>query len=97
VRRSFVDCLALHLTRGKEVALKHDATVERPTRRELTRGQRVRIARIERGWSQRDLALRAGLLERTVSLVEQDQTTLRDKTIFKLNLALDLNVEDLLV
>jgi DNA-binding Xre family transcriptional regulator len=97
VRRSFLDCLALHLTRGKEVALQHDATVERPPRRELTRGQRVRIARIERGWTQRELAVKAGLLERTVSLVEQDHTTLRDKTIFKLCLALDLNVEDLVV
>jgi transcriptional regulator with XRE-family HTH domain len=60
-------------------------------------GQRVRIARIERGWTQRELAVKAGLLERTVSLVEQDHTTLRDKTIFKLSLALDLNVEDLIV
>jgi DNA-binding XRE family transcriptional regulator len=68
-----------------------------PERRELTRGQRVRIARIERGWTQRELAVRAGLLERTVSLVEQDRTTLRDKTIFKLSRALDLNVKDLLV
>ena len=89
--------LALHLTRGKEVALQHDATVERPACRELTRGQRVRIARIERGWTQRELAVKAGLLERTVSLVEQDHTTIRDKTIFKLSLALDLNVEDLIV
>ena len=97
MRRSFLDCLALHLTRGKEVALQHDATVERPAHRELTRGQRVRIARIERGWTQRELAVKAGLLERTVSLVEQDHTTLRDKTIFKLSLALDLNVEDLIV
>jgi DNA-binding XRE family transcriptional regulator len=101
VRRSFLDCLALHLTRGKEVALQHDAVVEHrpenPTRRELTRGQRVRIARIERGWTQRELAAKAGLLERTVSLVEQDHTTIRDKTIFKLSLALDLNVEDLIV
>ena len=103
MRRSFLDCLALHLTRGKEVALQHDAveehgvTVERPARRELTRGQRVRIARIERGWTQRELAVKAGLLERTVSLVEQDHTTIRDKTIFKLSLALDLNVEDLIV
>jgi DNA-binding XRE family transcriptional regulator len=68
-----------------------------PERREPTRGQRVRIARIERGWTQRELAVKAGLLERTVSLVEQDRTTLRDKTIFKLSRALDLNVEDLLV
>jgi DNA-binding XRE family transcriptional regulator len=68
-----------------------------PERRELTRGQRVRIARIERGWTQRELAVRAGLLERTVSLVEQDRTTLRDKTIFKLSRALDLNVKDLIV
>ena len=68
-----------------------------PERRELTRGQRVRIARIERGWTQRDLAIKAGLLERTISLVEQDHTTLRDKTIFKLCVALDLNVEDLVV
>ena len=97
MRRSFLDCLALHLTRGKEVALQHDATVERPARRELTRGQRVRIARVQRGWTQRELAIKAGLLERTVSLVEQDQTTLRDKTIFKLSRALDLNVEDLIV
>jgi DNA-binding XRE family transcriptional regulator len=67
-----------------------------PERRELTRGQRVRIARIERGWTQRELAVRAGLLERTVSLVEQDHTTVRDKTIFKLSLALDLNVEELI-
>jgi DNA-binding XRE family transcriptional regulator len=97
VRRSFLDCLALHLTRGKEVALQHDATVERLARRELSKGQRVRIARIERGWTQRELAVKAGLLERTVSLVEQDHTTVRDKTIFKLSLALDLNVEDLIV
>ena len=103
MRRSFLDCLALHLTRGKEGALPHDAveehgvTAERPARRELTRGQRVRIARVQRGWSQRDLAMRAGLLERTVSLVEQDHTTLRNKTIFKLSGALDLNVEDLIV
>jgi len=77
--------------------LQHDATVERPPRRELTRGQRVRIARIESEWTQRELAVKAGLLERTVSLVEQDHTTLRDKTISKLCLALDLNVEDLVV
>ena len=77
--------------------MQHDATVERPVHRELTRGQRVRIARIERGWTQRELAVEAGLLERIVSLVEQDHTTLRDKTIFKLSLALDLNVEDLIV
>ena len=76
---------------------EHGVTVERPARRELTRGQRVRIARVQRGWTQRELAVKAGLLERTVSLVEQDHTTLRDKTIFKLSLALDLNVEDLLV
>jgi transcriptional regulator with XRE-family HTH domain len=74
-------------------------TVERhpPERRELTRGQRVRIARIARGWTQRELATEAGLLERTVSLVERDHTTLRDKTIFKLSRALDLSVEDLIV
>jgi transcriptional regulator with XRE-family HTH domain len=77
--------------------VNHDATVDRPLHRELTRGQRVRIARVQRGWSQRDVALRAGLLERTVSLVEQDHTSLRDKTIFKLCLALGLNVEDLIV
>ncbi len=77
----------------KEVALQHDATVDRPP----TRGQRVRIARIQRGWTQRELAIKAGLLERTISLVEQDHTTLRDKTIFKLSRALDLNVEDLIV
>jgi transcriptional regulator with XRE-family HTH domain len=77
--------------------LQHDATVERLARRELSKGQRVRIARIERGWTQRELAVRAGLLERTVSLVEQDRTTLRDKTIFKLSRALDLNVKDLIV
>ncbi len=88
---------------SKGVALQQDAveehgvTVEHPARRELTRGQRVRIARIERGWTQRELAVKAGLLERTVSMVEQDHTTLRDKTIFKLSLALDLNVEDLIV
>jgi ribosome-binding protein aMBF1 (putative translation factor) len=76
----------------KEVALQHDATVDRP----LTRGQRVRIARIQRGWTQRELAIKAGLLERTISLAEQDHTTLRDKTIFKLSLALDLNVEELI-
>ena len=29
--------------------------------------------------------------------MEQDHTTLRDKTIFKLSRALDLNVEDLIV
>jgi DNA-binding XRE family transcriptional regulator len=73
------------------------AETQTPERREPTRGQRVRIARIERGWTQRELAVKAGLLERTVSLVEQDHTTLRDKTIFKLSRALDLSVEDLLV
>ena len=73
------------------------AETQTPERRELTRGQRVRIARIARGWTQRELAVKAGLLERTVSLVEQDRTTLRDKTIFKLSRALDLNVEDLIV
>jgi DNA-binding XRE family transcriptional regulator len=73
------------------------AETRTPERRELTRGQRVRIARIERGWTQRELAVKAGLLERTVSLVEQDHTTLRDKTIFKLSRAFDLSVEDLIV
>jgi DNA-binding XRE family transcriptional regulator len=73
------------------------AETRTPEHREPTRGQRVRIARIERGWTQRELAVKAGLLERTVSLVEQDRTTLRDKTIFKLSRALDLSVEDLIV
>jgi DNA-binding XRE family transcriptional regulator len=73
------------------------AETQTPERREPTRGQRVRIARIESGWTQWELAVKAGLLERTVSLVEQDRTTLRDKTIFKLSRALDLSVEDLIV
>lgn len=84
----------------KGSALQHDATVEHrpetPERRELTRGQRVRIARIARGWPQGQLARKANLLTRTVWVVEQDKSDMRDSTIFKLSLALDLNVEELI-
>jgi len=96
VRRSFLDCLALHLTRGKEIALQHDATVERPVHRDLTRGQIVRIARIRRGWSQSELAKRAQLLTRTVSLFEQGKSVGTDKTIHKLSVALDINPRELI-
>jgi hypothetical protein len=58
VRRSFLDCLALHLIRGKEVALQHDAVVEHrpenPTQSKLTRGEKVRAERIRRAWTQED-------------------------------------------
>jgi transcriptional regulator with XRE-family HTH domain len=62
----------------------------------LTRGQKIRVERIRRGWTQRELATKAGLLERTVNLAEQDKSPLRDKTIGKLAMALDMDVEELI-
>jgi ribosome-binding protein aMBF1 (putative translation factor) len=88
--------LALHLTRGKEVAFQHDATVERPARRELTRGEKVRAERIRRAWTQEDLARKAGLLTRTVSLFEQGKSVGRDKTLHKLSVALDIDPRELI-
>ena len=64
--------------------------------KDLTRGQKVRVERIRRGWTQGDLARKAGLLTRTVTLVELDKSDLRDKTIGKLSIALDLDVEELI-
>ena len=92
--------LALHLTRGKEVALQHDAVVEHrpenPTPRELTRGEKVRAERIRRGWTQEDLARKAGLLTRTVSLFEQGTSVGRDKTLHKLSACLDIDPRELI-
>jgi ribosome-binding protein aMBF1 (putative translation factor) len=100
VRRSFLDYLARHLTRGKEVGVQHDAVVEHrpenPTRRELTRGEKVRAERIRRAWTQEDLARKAGLLTRTVSLFEQGKSVGTDKTIHKLSVALDIDPRELI-
>jgi transcriptional regulator with XRE-family HTH domain len=80
--------------------LQHDAVVEHrpenPTRRKLTRGEKVRAERIRRGWTQEDLARKAGLLTRTVSLFEQDKSVGRDKTIHKLSVALDIDPRELI-
>jgi len=100
VRRSFLAYLALHPTRGKDVALQHDAVVEHrpenPTPRELTRGEKVRAERIRRGWTQEDLARKAGLLIRTVSLFEQGKSVGRDKTLHKLSACLDIDPRELI-
>ena len=100
MRRSFLDYLARHLTRGKDVALQHDAVVEHrpvnPTRRELTRGEKVRAERIRRAWTQEDLARKAGLLTRTVSLFEQGKSVSRDKTLHKLSACLDIDPRELI-
>jgi transcriptional regulator with XRE-family HTH domain len=80
--------------------MQHDAVVEhRPqnsTRRELTRGEKVRAERIRRAWTQEDLARKAGLLTRTVSLFEQGKSLGTDKTIHKLSVALDIDPRELI-
>jgi transcriptional regulator with XRE-family HTH domain len=80
--------------------LQHDAVVEHrpenPARRELTRGEKVRAERIRRGWTQEDLARKAGLLTRTVSLFEQGKSVGRDKTLHKLSACLDIDPRELI-
>jgi transcriptional regulator with XRE-family HTH domain len=80
--------------------VQHDAVVEHrpenPTRKELTRGEKVRAERIRRGWTQEDLARKAGLLTRTVSLFEQGKSVGTDKTLHKLSVALDIDPRELI-
>jgi transcriptional regulator with XRE-family HTH domain len=64
--------------------------------RTLTRGERIRVERIRRGWSQRDLARKCGLLTRTVGLFEQDKSKPTDKTLHKLSVTLDVAPEELI-
>ncbi len=70
--------------------------VQATSKQPLTRGQKIRVERIRRGWSQQELAIKAGLLERTVNLAEQDKNDLRDKTIHKLSVTLDIDPEELI-
>jgi len=75
---------------------QHAALPETPPEHPLTRGDRVRVERIRRGWTQEDLARKAGLLTRTVSLFEQGKSVGRDKTLHKLSACLDIDPRELI-
>lgn len=55
-------------------------------------GAVIQRARKQRGWSQGQLAERAGIRQSTVSLIETDDTSARAETIFAILAALDLEM-----
>lgn len=55
-------------------------------------GALIQRARKQRGWSQGQLAERAGIRQSTVSLIETDDTSARAETIFAILGALDLEM-----
>ena len=59
-------------------------------------GQRIRQARIARGWQQAELAYRAGLNSSYISHIETGQTKLALPTIVKIANALSVSVDELL-
>lgn len=59
-------------------------------------GQRIRQARLARGWQQAELAYRAGLNSSYVSHIETGQTKLSLPTIVKIANALSVSVDALL-
>ncbi len=59
-------------------------------------GQRIRQARIARGWQQAELAYRAGLNSSYMSHIETGQTKLSLPTIVKIANALSVSVDALL-
>lgn len=56
-------------------------------------GAVIQRARKQRGWSQGQLAERAGIRQSTVSLIETDDTSARAETIFAILAALDLEMK----
>jgi len=82
---------APHQQKGKVKAMQPVTPV-----RMLTRGEKVRIERIRRGWTQTDLARKCGLLVRTIGLLEQDKSKPTDKTLHKLSVTLDVAPEELI-
>ncbi len=59
-------------------------------------GRRVRLERIRLGWTQGELANRAGLLRRTVTEFELERRRPTDTTIHKLSVALGIDPQELL-
>jgi putative transcriptional regulator len=64
--------------------------------RAMPPGRRVRLERVRLGWTQAQLAERAGLLRRTVTEIELGRRKPTDTTVHKLSVALELDPEDLL-
>ena len=59
-------------------------------------GQRIRDARVAKGWPQSELAFRAGLNSAYVSHIETGKTKLALPTIVKIANALSVSVDELL-
>jgi transcriptional regulator with XRE-family HTH domain len=62
----------------------------------MSPGRRVRLERVRLGWTQAQLAERAGLLRRTVTEFELGRRKPADTTVHKLSAALDIDPEELL-
>jgi transcriptional regulator with XRE-family HTH domain len=62
-----------------------------------TLGKRVRLARMRRGWQQKDLAQRASLSQKYMSQIEQDKVDPRASIITRLARTLGVTTDTLLV
>ena len=62
----------------------------------MSPSRRVRLERVRLGWTQAQLAERAGLLRRTVTEIELGRRKPADTTVSKLSVALDIDPEELL-
>jgi transcriptional regulator with XRE-family HTH domain len=62
----------------------------------MSTGRRVKLERARHGWSQRELADRAGIMRLTIMDVELDRRLPKVQTIYKLASALDIDVEELM-
>jgi transcriptional regulator with XRE-family HTH domain len=58
-------------------------------------GERIQAARLAAGWSQQELANRAGLLQRQISQMERGKLNMRFDTLGRVAAALGLKTRDL--
>lgn len=55
----------------------------------------IQKARLQKGYSQRELARKAGVSSLAVNYIEQQKSNPRPRTLQKICMALDLNVTDI--
>lgn len=59
-------------------------------------GEKVKLLRLEKGWSQESLALRAGLDRTYIPSIEAGKRNVSIEVIEKLSIALKVKIDDLL-
>ncbi|WP_306365505.1 helix-turn-helix transcriptional regulator [Nocardia sp. CC227C] len=63
---------------------------------DLALGEAIRILRLERRWSQDDLAYRSHISKRTIGRIERGESSLQMPQMFKIATALGLELPDIM-